>query len=226
MPHPKGGYKLDGKRVPGVTTILGRFKESGGLLWWAFEQGKAAERGEINSLYDKRDEAADAGTLAHDLVEQRIKGKRPRIPSGTPPEVAAAARAAYQGYVSWARITKLEIVETEIGMVSEKHRFGGTPDAIGRADFGRGPELCLLDWKTSKSVYPDMLCQLAAYKYMWEENFPDRPLEGGCHLLKFSKSDTGDFSHHFFPDLSDAWGQFLRFRECYDVDKILKRRAG
>ena len=65
MPHPKQGYKTqDGKRAPGVTTIIGRFKDSGGLLWWAFEQGKAAERGEINSLYDKRDEAGDAGTLA------------------------------------------------------------------------------------------------------------------------------------------------------------------
>ncbi len=64
MPHPKGGYKTqDGKRAPGVTTIIGRFKDSGGLLWWAFEQGKAAERGEINSLYDKRDEAGDADLL-------------------------------------------------------------------------------------------------------------------------------------------------------------------
>ena len=55
MAHPKGGYKLDGKRVPGTTTIIGRFKDSGGLLYWAFEQGKAAERGEIEKLYDRRD---------------------------------------------------------------------------------------------------------------------------------------------------------------------------
>src|ERR1051326_3779732 len=25
----------NGKRVPGVTTILSRFKDSGGLIWWA-----------------------------------------------------------------------------------------------------------------------------------------------------------------------------------------------
>jgi len=75
MPHPKGGYRLsDGTRVPGVTTIISRFKDSGGLLWWAFEQGQAAQRGEINSLYDKRDEAATAGTICHDLVEKYIKG--------------------------------------------------------------------------------------------------------------------------------------------------------
>jgi hypothetical protein len=76
MPHPKGGYKLQsGEKVPGVTTIIGRFKESGALLWWAFGQGKAAERGEINSLYDVRDQAAEAGTIAHSLVERYIKGE-------------------------------------------------------------------------------------------------------------------------------------------------------
>ena len=40
-PHPIGGYKVDGVKVPGVTTILGRFKDSGGLLYWAFEQAEA-----------------------------------------------------------------------------------------------------------------------------------------------------------------------------------------
>ena len=75
MARPKGGYKVDGKRVPGVTTIIGRFKDSGGLMWWAFGQGQAAERGEINSLYDKRDEAAEAGTIAHALVEMHIAGE-------------------------------------------------------------------------------------------------------------------------------------------------------
>jgi len=76
MARPKAGYKTkDGKKVPGVTTIIGRFKDSGGLLWWAFEQGKLAEQGVINSLYDKRDEAAESGTIAHSLVEMHLKGE-------------------------------------------------------------------------------------------------------------------------------------------------------
>ena len=55
-PHPKFGYRDESnKRVPGTTTIIGRFKDSGGLLYWACEQGKAIERGEISKLYDKRD---------------------------------------------------------------------------------------------------------------------------------------------------------------------------
>ena len=39
--RPKEYLLPDGTRVSGVTTILGRFKESGGLLQWAFQVGKS-----------------------------------------------------------------------------------------------------------------------------------------------------------------------------------------
>lgn len=73
MPRPDGGYRTKaGKVVPGVTTIIGRFKESGGLVRWAFEQGKLYERGEIHGLNDKRDKAAEAGTIVHLLVQEYL----------------------------------------------------------------------------------------------------------------------------------------------------------
>lgn len=215
MAHPSGGYKnAKGKRVPGTTTIIGRFKDSGALLWWAFEQGKSAERGEINSLYDKRDEAATYGTQVHEWVESHIQGKQPEIPE------IDAIKSGIDAYLKWESMTKLKIVEQEISLVSEAHQFGGTPDAIGQID----NELCLLDWKTSKGVYQDMLIQLAAYRLLWEENYPKRLLTGGFHLCKFSK-EHGDFSHHYWPTLHDATEQFLLFRKAYDLDKQLKKRA-
>ena len=60
MPHPKGGYRdEDGKRIPGVTTVIGRFKESGALIRWAYGRGRDGEE-----LYESRDKAAEAGTAA------------------------------------------------------------------------------------------------------------------------------------------------------------------
>jgi hypothetical protein len=45
MAHPSGGYhNKDGQRVPGTTTIIGRFKDSGGLMYWAKDQGQAIEK--------------------------------------------------------------------------------------------------------------------------------------------------------------------------------------
>jgi len=223
MTRPKGGYRAkDGKQIPGTTTVIGRFKDSGGLLWWAFEQGKAAERCEITSLYDKRDEAAEAGTLAHDMVEAHIlKTCDPQsLVKDVAHDVRVQAKMGYENFLNWFDSTKMKIEETEMQLISERYRFAGTPDAIGRDTKGR---LCLIDWKTSNSVYPDYLIQLAAYKHLWEAN-RDEPITGGFHLCRFSKS-FGDFAHHYYDELEQAWEQFKLFRAAYVIDKVLKKRA-
>lgn len=220
MPHPKGGYKLkNGQKVPGVTTIIGRFKDSGGLLYWACEQGKAIERGEISALYDKRDEAADAGTLAHACVEAHINGlPLPELPDT---DIGKLARQGYENYCRWADDNRLRVVAQEMELVSEEFAFGGCPDAIGINSRG---ETCLLDWKTSNGVYQDYIVQLAAYRHLWEANNPGQPITGGFHLCRFSK-EKADFAHHFWSELDEAWEQFKLFRRAYELDKILKKRV-
>jgi hypothetical protein len=171
-------------------------------------------------LYDKRDEAAESGTLAHAMVEDHLNGLPLKWPEDTPEVTVREANNAFNAYLNWASMTKLKIIEQEMPLVSEEYQFGGCPDAIGEIN----DKLCLVDWKTSNSVYPDYLIQLAAYKQLWEENNPDRPLTGGFHLCRFAKQH-GDFSHHYYPDLSEAWEQFKLFRKAYDIDKELKKRA-
>ena len=106
-------------------------------------------------------------------------------------------------------------------MMSHKYKFGGTPDAIGRNTNG---ELVLLDWKTSNGVYSDYLLQLAAYKALWEEENPDKPITGGFYILRFSK-DFPDFSAHYYGELDIPWRMFKALRACYDFDKETKKRV-
>ena len=230
MPHPASGYRLQtGERLPGTTTIIGRFKESGGLLWWACQQGQAHPTLPVrDALYGERDKAADIGTFVHDCVEAHVKGQSlPDFPESFTAQDREKAGSGLVAYLAWERMTRLEITHQEMQLVCPEYRFGGTPDAIGLIE----GEPCLLDWKTSKSVYPDMLVQLAAYGWLVEHGLQQehdyKPLGikvKGFHLCKFSK-EHGDFSHHYFPNLDEAWEQFKRFRECYDIDKILKARA-
>lgn len=219
MPHPKEGYRTaDGTRVPGTTTIIGRFKESGALLRWAWKQGR-----EGRELYEERDTAGEIGTAAHAMVEASIKGLDPEdalTASGLADEHKDRARGAFKAYQSWASMSRLQIIDQEMRLVSEKYRFGGTPDAIGLVN----GELCLVDWKTSNGVYADYLMQLAAYRQLWEEAHPDQPLVGGFHLCRFSK-EYGDFAHHFYPELGSAWEMFKHLRSAYEFDKELKKRA-
>jgi len=220
MPHPKSGYKINGDKVPGVTTIIGRFKDSGSLLYWACEQGKAIERGEISGLYDKRDEAAESGTLAHAIVEAHIHNNPLPDLSRYPAEIAKQAQQGFENYLRWQQDSKMEIVYQEVELVSEQYLYGGCLDAIGRDSQG---QLCVLDWKTSNGIYPDFLIQIASYAHLWAENRIFEPLTGGFHLLRFSK-EHADFAHHYWAELDDAWRQFVLFREAYDLDKKLKKR--
>ena len=203
----------DGSPVPGVTTIIGRFKESGALLQWAFQQGKSGAA----NLYEKRDEAAAVGSLVHDIVEAEICGREPPL---IPADFAERANSALDAWHRWREGSGMEIVATEVPLVSEVYRFGGTIDAIGRE---RGM-LCLLDWKTSGGVYADYLLQLAAYKALWDEANPDNPIAGGFHLCRFSK-EHGDFEHRYWPELGEAWEMFKALLPAYELDKRVRARC-
>lgn len=225
MPTPRAGYwTADGKRVPSTTTIIGKFKEAGGLMHWAWQCG-------MDGLdYRKlRDDAASAGTLAHEMVERWIKSggwapaeeiiaaviaeKRPAE------EVLTRGRRGFETFLAWAEQTQLEPVETEIQLVSERHRFGGTLDSILLRK-----SLALGDWKTSNGIYADHMFQLAAYSLLWEENFPDRPIEGGYHLVRFDK-ENADFTHRFWSELEECKRGFLLMRELYDIKLSAERRC-
>jgi hypothetical protein len=215
MATQKGGYFLkDGvTKVPSVTTVLGRFKESGGLIHWAWEQGKSGK-----DYREVRDSAADCGTMAHEAVEKWLQGEEFKwvYPLS---DVTQRAQRAFAAFMEWAGQTQLKVTHTEVPLISEKHKFGGTLDAMliqGKRSLG--------DWKTSNKVYSEYLVQVAAYGILWEENFPNEPIEGGFHLLRFDK-EFGDFHHHWWGELETAKRQFLLLREAYELDKELRKRA-
>ena len=178
------------------------------------------------SLYETVGKAADIGTMGHWLVEQHIDGAATDLKTllghfpGATDEMHNTAKDAFGAYLTWERHTKLKVIDQEMLMVSEEFRFGGTPDAIGEID----GELCLVDWKTSNAVYLDHLIQLAAYRHLWDVNNPERPLTGGSHLCRFAKTH-GDFAHHYYPNLDDAWEAFKLMRRLYDITASLKKRA-
>lgn len=217
MARPTQGYKnVAGQRVPGTTTIIGRFKESNGLLQWAFKQGQSG----VASLYEKRDEAAESGTMAHDMIEAFILSRQQPEFVGANPQILEKASNAFVQFREWWDQTKIEIVATERSYVSELHQFGGTVDAIGRDTKDR---IVLVDWKTSNNVYGDYLIQLGAYALLLEECAPQWKPQA-FHLLRVAK-ESADFAHHFYGELEDAKAQFLLFRKAYDIDSRLKKRA-
>ena len=221
----QGYYNAAGDKIPGTTTIIGRFKESGGLIQWAYKSGREHERMVAQGkeaprhLYDVRDSAAEAGTLAHDMIEAHILGKPYEAPDAAE-DTLTKARNAFAQFLEWRDQSRMEIIATERAYVSERLQFGGTVDGIGRDIKGR---IVLIDWKTSNGVYQDMLVQLAAYSLLLEENAPEWTPQG-FHLLRVAK-ESADFAHHYWGELEDAKRAFVLMRDLYRLDSGLKKRA-
>lgn len=216
--RPKKGYfNAAGKRVPGVTTVIGRFKESGGLIQWAYNCGKDGI--DIN---DARDRAADSGTLCHEMIDCHLHG-RPFMSGDHPASVIEKAEHAFLGFLQWAEQSKLALAASEVSLVSERFQFGGTFDGAFIAG-----TLRLLDYKTSSGIYTDQIVQVAGgYSLLWEEHNPDKPLHG-VDILRISKPNAPDdpvsFEHrHFSAEIIPiAQRQFCLFLEAYQLDKRIK----
>lgn len=227
MPTAKQGYFLqDGTRVPSVTTILG-VVDKPALKPWAFAQGRISGRAEAlgqpfaASLSEVTKGALEVGTIVHLMAELDVRGENPdaAIPVDLDADLREKVSSGFGAYMAWKKGSRVEIVDCEVPVLSERYRYGGTLDFIGKLD----GKVILGDFKTSNGIWPEYLCQLPAYAQAFTET-TGTSIDGGFHLLRFSK-EHGDFAHHFFPALDDGWEAFLNMRSLYDSMSRLKKRA-
>lgn len=227
-------------RIPGTTTVIGRFKDSGALIYWANKEG--LEGRPIRGPESASAQACDIGTLAHAMVEADIRGTTPpsqdefaaewrrRLLASSPGRdrdemeghiisMCEKANSSFRAYLEWKGQSNLKPVLTELSLTSKRWLFGGTLDAVQI-----GGRIAMLDWKTSNGIYQDHIIQVAGgYALLWEENFPDMPITGGFHILRFSKKG-GDFAHHYWPNIDGAKEAFIHMRILYELDRKLKGR--
>jgi len=210
----------DGGKVCGVTTILNNIgwnKEP--LKYWAWKCGCDG----IN-YREATKNACDAGTLGHYLVDCFIKHKKEDADyvKTFPDEIQVLGQKSFQNFLEWANMLKFKPVITEVNLISEVYQYGGTPDCIAEVN----KKLALFDWKTSNGVYIEMLLQMYAYKVVWEENYPDKQLTGGIHLVRFTK-ETASFHHHHWEwnDLFQAgvWDAFQAALTLHNAKKRLEK---
>lgn len=162
-------YRLDGKPVPGVTTLIGKGLPKPALPRWAAKSAAEYVADHLDviaalpdresiiatvkqSPWTQRDRAAVRGTDVHAIAERLIHGQEVEIPE---------ALADYvDGYVRFLDEWKPEPVLTERPVANRTWWYAGTFDALVTLPSG---ERLLVDWKTSKGVYGDNALQLAAY---------------------------------------------------------------
>ncbi len=203
-------YKTkDGIHVPGVTTILGMLDKPA-LLDWAWKLGLAGE-----DFRKVRDKAASIGTIAHYLTECHLKKEKPDMSEFSPADVDKAENS-FLGYLDFEKQHNLEVIFSEMPLVSENLKFGGTIDCYAKVD----GKLSLIDFKTSKGVFPEMRVQVAAYRALLEEC--GHKVEK-VHLLRIDK-ESGEFNHHQMDDLENEWKLFQALLAAYPLKQIVWKK--
>lgn len=182
-------YYLDGKKLSGVTTVLGVIAKPQLIPWSAgvavdYIDGFVKEVAvhadwdamlndgtwdkitkEARTAYaKKRDDAASKGTDTHALIEDLIKeaiSVDGYLTVSRPPE---NKQIGY--FIDWAVMNQVKFLCSEKKLHSRSMWLAGTADFTCEIDGKR----YVGDIKTGKAIYPTYFVQTAAYRAMLEES--------------------------------------------------------
>lgn len=167
----------EGKRIPGVTTILGDGIPKPQLINWA---ANATAEGAINDWddltqlppaarlkalqgirYETTNKAKNRGTQIHGYAEQLVQGHEV---TGIPNEL----RPYTENYVRFIDTFSLDPILVEVVVVNYRLGYAGTLDLVAEitSPLSGEREVWLLDIKTGeRGIYPETALQLSAYRY-------------------------------------------------------------
>lgn len=224
--NPYHTYKLLGtnERLTSVTSITGiiDFPKDVAMRWaigladehltsFLVEREGLIDKTELQKVIvdalskytTKRDEAASNGSLVHAWAESYARAKlhgeaMPGIGEDLPDQVVAGIN----GFLDWVNVHKIKFLEVERLVYSKRLGYSGLFDALVLIE---GKKI-LVDYKTSKDIYPGMHAQLAAYRNAYEEEMGQ--IDGSL-IVRFDK-ETGIFDPHDIDDDS-YWKDLAMF---------------
>jgi len=155
-------YYIDGVKIPlvSVTTILSALAKPQLIYWAAITaSGLALENPLITAkdaaagIYKVRDNKGNIGSDIHHMIEKDDYGDVEKLPDRVKGYIVA--------YEKWKGSMSHDTIFNEKSVFSLKYKYAGTLDRIIKTKDGK---IWLIDFKTSKDLYPETGLQLSAYK--------------------------------------------------------------
>lgn len=231
----KHKYSVKGKTVYGVTSIVGVLDKPA-LKFWAvgraievleekFLPGTVYDELEIKWMLDEAKrahtvrlkKAGDVGTAVHQWLENYIiagVGKKPLPKLPTNKEM----RQCLKGFFKWTKENKVKFISAEQKCYSLKNNYAGTYDCEAMVNGKR----TIIDFKTGKGIYPEMILQATAYLMAKEED-AKKKYTGGVIILRLSKEikekNVKAFEEKVVPRSDLTNGLFDVFLSCLNIYK-------
>lgn len=218
-------YRLDGDRVPSVTTIIDGGLPKPALVRWAARTVAEAVADQASTVdlvrdlgrdvfvaalaelpFQARRAAGARGTTIHEFADLLVRGE----PVSPPDDIADAVA----GYARWLDAFGFVAAATERVIGHRVYRYAGRFDVMG----WMGGARWLLDVKTSRGVYGDTALQVAAYasaEFMIDPDTGDeRPLP---HIDRIGVLHVQPDATELYDlgDVGDAFDEFLAARTIY-----------
>lgn len=149
-------------------------------------------------------QAAEIGSEAHARVEWALRTQLGQK-AGPEPVVQGPALWAFMAFEDWWKDAGLKPVFLEQTVYSQQYGYAGTADLLARDAAG---ELHLVDFKTSKAIYPEAYLQTAAYAQAVNEMQHGPVTRGIIVRLPKAESDPG-FEAKPIDDLFSHFDTFL-----------------
>lgn len=200
-----------GKRIIGVTTITGILSKPALISW----SNKLGLQGVEISKYV--DDLAVIGTLAHYMIECHINKKSPELDDYSKNQINTA-ETSFLKFLDWESKHEIEYLNSELQLVSESKRFGGTIDIIMVLDGVR----TLVDVKTCKGIYGDHYLQVGGgYMFLANDNALDLKNAG---ILRVGRSEEEGIEAEYksIPNVPKYQELFLKCLDIYNLKKEIK----
>lgn len=166
-----------------------------------------------------REEAAEIGTSVHDFLAVYWKCFPAQDSLQLGDKVDERVRKCFDAAVSWFKEHDLRPVKIENAQYSRLLKICGRPDFIGYVD----GTFSVLDYKSTKSLYPEVALQMTAYAMMHQEEFGELPATR--YGLRLDK-ETGEFEARCYkPETFELDSEtFNAVFKIYDRMKHLRRK--
>jgi hypothetical protein len=217
-------YMVGKELVPSVTQACGIISKPA-LVPWALKEGVEwlAKNLSNNSGIDflsngiktayksTSTDALNIGTVTHEWVEKAIRfhlgeGEEPKMPK------QKEAQTAIKAFQSWLQENEVEWHGVEQKIYHRDYKYAGTVDAIATIN----GEYAVIDWKTSKRIYPEYHLQVSAYAKAVED-IEGKPVDA-TYILRCDKK-TGKFQSVRSEDIEE---NFLAFRCALHLHRRMK----
>lgn len=171
-------YNSKYELIPSVTTVL-KLLNKPELVEWANWMGRM---GKDSTQFTK--ESAEVGTYAHYIIERLCKKKIIHL-KGMYEDLSSKqiskVYSAVKGFKKWNKDHKPKFIHNELKLKNEY--YGGTIDCICEID----NHTYMIDFKTSKKIYPTYFLQLAGYNYLYKKEYGESLDYAGILMLDKSK---------------------------------------